>query len=853
MILSSIFIFLLFILLILLSINIAICFMQKNIGLHGGGNNIKFPHPILYYSYVDKNIYKLENTLHNYGFQYRSPNDKSHIIFNNTNITQSLIVKIYTKIELKQYCFVFESGIIRCFSPISKANSKLLYTLQKIFSGAKANNILYACSNNTIVMNNILLPSLGLTRRPKSLMNAVVDGTLLPFYKILTNYLLIPYTDATANEITAANNIYVNSAFFSLQNLMDVCYSYNVFLISHSAGKIIGYLTFNKEHYIYITIIEEYQHRGIATAMIAQFMEIYYFRIYPLPNYYEINSIYMELPYSSFNITNKIANRLFFTFNGKNYERPCKIKDVIFNGDKVLTYKIFSINNGTNENILIKNLEPYMKQSELNFIHLAMTSFDTKKSRVLKASTGSYLSKTFMVQSAELKSSINSKVSEIEKNINKEHFQKNIAADIVVFFGLYLSNNGVKKLYVMDYYRKKKDTKICDIKLKKFIEIISNLLIVGKYYIYNESNAGFNTFSIAMSPSIDDPTEPKITIINTHIEGSRYKYMTDSEYIMYMNQFSLEYYNWLSKCIILPHFGVSKQIKPIAIDIAQNTLDVFTLIPEIIANLSLDNITKIEKIDIYYEESNIGYINLHNKNDIMTLKHIELHTTHRKKNIASHVLFILMEIIAAYYSPKQIFIQFLVVDNMIQIANNLKFEKKKDYFIRKCRRPDDHIFISKIEDNTIGIHAFADIDWVAGTKNFDCGSGNNYKFINDYLLYRFHIKNIPYDPYAIPKHINDHALKMIAAGNFDTATSMSVINVIPDKADRAKHINLIHSSLKKNGIAYFKIYQGDKSGIINATKYHQNNLELEYYIGEIKDIFAKVEVVHSKNLIIAYK
>jgi hypothetical protein len=94
---------------------------------------------------------------------------------------------------------------------------------------------------------------------------------------------------------------------------------------------------------------------------------------------------------------------------------------------------------------------------------------------------------------------------------------------------------------------------------------------------------------------------------------------------------------------------------------------------------------------------------------------------------------------------------------------------------------------------------------------------------------------------------------MAAGGNFDTATSMSVLNVIADKLDRIKHLKLIYSALKKNGIAYFKIYQGDKSGITNKSKFDQNNLELEYYVGEIKEVFDKIEIFKDKNLIIGYK
>lgn len=94
---------------------------------------------------------------------------------------------------------------------------------------------------------------------------------------------------------------------------------------------------------------------------------------------------------------------------------------------------------------------------------------------------------------------------------------------------------------------------------------------------------------------------------------------------------------------------------------------------------------------------------------------------------------------------------------------------------------------------------------------------------------------------------------MVERGDFDTATSMSVLNVIEDRESRIAHIKLLKSSLKKNGIAYFKIWQGNKSGIKDlAIKFHQNNLKLEFYAPEIEEIFTKSKILQEKNLIIAY-
>ena len=72
------------------------------------------------------------------------------------------------------------------------------------------------------------------------------------------------------------------------------------------------------------------------------------------------------------------------------------------------------------------------------------------------------------------------------------------------------------------------------------------------------------------------------------------------------------------------------------------------------------------------------------------------------------------------------------------------------------------------------------------------------------------------------------------------------------KVENKKEPNVI-GLYKANGIAYFKIWQGDKSGILtNLKQYHQNNLKLEYYSSEIEEFFNKIEVIQEKNLIIGY-
>jgi len=143
--------------------------------------------------------------------------------------------------------------------------------------------------------------------------------------------------------------------------------------------------------------------------------------------------------------------------------------------------------------------------------------------------------------------------------------------------------------------------------------------------------------------------------------------------------------------------------------------------------------------------------------------------------------------------------------------------------------------------------------WVKGSKNFDCGAGIRYKDMNHKMLKIFGVINIPYDPIECPLHINQIALKMAMNKEFDTATSLSVLNILQNKNERFAHIQLIHLSLKLNGIAFFKIYEGDQSGnVIHTGMFYQNNLKIDFYLDEIKQFFKKTDIYPKKTLIIGY-
>ena len=241
---------------------------------------------------------------------------------------------------------------------------------------------------------------------------------------------------------------------------------------AYASGSGSGYLALDRDNYLTVVVMEEYQNRGIATAMIAQFLEIYAHRHNKDSKIHMINkSIFIE----------KIAKKLQFTLesditNGKKissyYTRPCRIKDVTINkvnNYQLLTYNFIEEHNGFNHDILIQYLNKNMVATRSQFVHLAYTEINSllHDFSITKASTGSKYSKNFIIQGSELKSSLDIKYKTIE--IYKEYLESSknyknyrnygidipylyngYRIDINLFFFLYVSKNGIKKCYYMN-------------------------------------------------------------------------------------------------------------------------------------------------------------------------------------------------------------------------------------------------------------------------------------------------------------------------------------------------------------------------------------------------------------------
>ncbi len=156
---------------------------------------------------------------------------------------------------------------------------------------------------------------------------------------------------------------------------------------------------------------------------------------------------------------------------------------------------------------------------------------------------------------------------------------------------------------------------------------------------------------------------------------------------------------------------------------------------------------------------------------------------------------------------------------------------------------------------TEGFGAYLDFCLRPNSKNFDNGGGSHD--YNTQFLKNYHgVSNYVYDPFQRSEEVNATTLNEIKKHDFDTATSNSVLNVINTHEARIKHISLSCEALKEGGIAYFKIYPGDRSQVEKKlADSYQSNRSAASYQEEVEQVFGKGNVVvdGKREMIIAYK
>ena len=134
---------------------------------------------------------------------------------------------------------------------------------------------------------------------------------------------------------------------------------------------------------------------------------------------------------------------------------------------------------------------------------------------------------------------------------------------------------------------------------------------------------------------------------------------------------------------------------------------------------------------------------------------------------------------------------------------------------------------------------FKHVHWEPGTINVDYGAGK-YDTATRYLA-GFAVMNLCIDPYNLPQKENAWIEWWIhCRGGADTVTCSNVLNVIQDEKERYKCIWKCWEMLKYGGTAYFKVYEGDGSGIGRQTgpDQWQENRKTDSYISEITEVFS---------------
>ena len=156
-------------------------------------------------------------------------------------------------------------------------------------------------------------------------------------------------------------------------------------------------------------------------------------------------------------------------------------------------------------------------------------------------------------------------------------------------------------------------------------------------------------------------------------------------------------------------------------------------------------------------------------------------------------------------------------------------------------------------DHTEGFGAFDSIlnNHYMGHRCIDVGGGG-YDYNSAYCQHKYLIDLSVLDPFMRPDEHNRRVLDLARERPFDSCTSISVLNVINLEQSRMEHITLCKSLVRNCGRVFFKVWQGDGSGIerIKLDSF-QSNRNLKSYMSEIQTVFGSKNVkFDEKNEII---
>lgn len=219
------------------------------------------------------------------------------------------------------------------------------------------------------------------------------------------------------------------------------------------------------------------------------------------------------------------------------------------------------------------------------------------------------------------------------------------------------------------------------------------------------------------------------------------------------------------------------------------------------------------------------------------------------------------------YSHQDHYIHELTVKTISNILENgaWKFDNQTitsaitDSIDKEEKDPDEKLVT--IGENTNGIYAFSDITFDNEVKRILDVGGGKYDFNRNFLKRKKNIDLLIWDPYNRSSSHNKNVHAEVINNKVDAATSMSVLNVIPEPEVRLAHINTLKAALAIGGKAYFKIWSGksplQQSYLPSATESsYQANAYADRFLREIEIVFGIENVKMDKtipNLIVAIK
>lgn len=143
---------------------------------------------------------------------------------------------------------------------------------------------------------------------------------------------------------------------------------------------------------------------------------------------------------------------------------------------------------------------------------------------------------------------------------------------------------------------------------------------------------------------------------------------------------------------------------------------------------------------------------------------------------------------------------------------------------------------------------------VKGQKWADIGGGK-FNNIKEHLS-TFGVELFIYDPFNRSQEHNNQVVEHIANSQCDGVMVNNVLNVILESDNRKQVIEQAFNCLKPGGVAYFKIYEGNRSGICQTSTNKASSAQLNqptyFYVEEIQSVFGS-EFKLSKEFIIVKK